>query len=247
MSPDPTTLLVVPCYNESERLDTQAFSEFVQTYRNTSILFVNDGSTDATEQVLASLSRQSDRMHTLDLERNGGKAEAVRLGMLWSVERNYDFAGYLDADLSTPLHEISNLIHGFGASEIDIVTAARIKMVGRNINRNPFRHYSGRAFATAVSLLFGIEMYDTQCGAKLFRTGDYLEQIFRAPFITRWVFDVELFVRFSGCPGKSVEQNLVEVPLTEWRDVSGSKMRPGDFLKAPLELLKIHHHYFGSS
>lgn len=242
-----TTTVVIPCYNEADRLDGPAFLRFLDATENGRFLFVNDGSTDETARVIDDLAAGHDRVDTLHLERNAGKAEAVRRGFVSCLDAT-DYAGYWDADLSTPLDEIPAFVDTLDTRpEIDIVTGARIKMVGRRIDRNPFRHYSGRAFATAVSLLFGIEMYDTQCGAKLFRSGPDVAAIFADPFTTRWIFDVELFVRFGQRAGKSIDANLVEIPLAEWREVAGSRMRPTDFLRAPLELIRIHFAYFGVS
>ena len=242
-----STILVVPCYNEKQRLDGSAFLDWVGNHDDLSILFVNDGSTDDTAGVIDALAEKSDRIHTLNLDPNGGKAEAVRRGMLWCGERDYQVSGYWDADLSTPLAELPALLDSLiRHNHIDVVTGARIKLVGRQIIRNPFRHYSGRAFATAVSILFGIEMYDTQCGAKLFRNTPDVVEAFKTPFHTKWVFDVELLVRLS-LAGRPIPDRLAEVPLQEWKDVAGTKMKPTDFTKAPLELLRIHLAYFGPS
>lgn len=245
MSTGGFTVLVVPCYNEATRLDRAAFTAFLQEQPDVRCLFVNDGSTDDTARVLDDLAATSDRMDALHLEHNSGKAEAVRQGMLWAFQTSCQYAGYWDADLSTPLDELPAFCSLLATqSDIDIVTGARIKLIGRQVERNPFRHYSGRAFATTVSVMFGIEMYDTQCGAKLFRVRPEVTDLFAEPFHTRWVFDVELFVRYNR--SRDIKQHLVEQPLTRWKDVSGSKMRPFDFLRAPLELLRIHFAYFGS-
>ena len=247
MSLGRSTILVVPCYNEATRLDGRVIRSFVERHDDVSFLLVNDGSSDNTGRVIDNLAANSDRIHSLHLETNSGKAEAVRRGMLWCATQDYTAAGYWDADLSTPLDELPAFCTILNTSpQTDIITAARIKMVGRRIERNPFRHYTGRAFATTVSMIFGIEMYDTQCGAKLFRNGPHLASLFTDLFKTRWIFDVELLVRFSRIQGKSIDANLVELPLSEWRDVAGSKMRPFDFLRAPLELMRIHFAYFGS-
>ena len=245
MNDGSSTILVVPCYNEAARLDVDTFGQFVDANTGVSFLFVNDGSVDDTSTVIDGLADRSNRMWSHHLDVNSGKAEAVRQGLLYCIEQGYDRIGYWDADLSTPLDELHCFNNVLDKCEsIDIVTAARIKMVGRRIERNPFRHYSGRAFATAVSVLFGIEMYDTQCGAKVFRNTPDLKRVLIEPFQTRWIFDVEILVRYFSAPGKSISENLVEIPLREWRDVAGSKMRPFDFLHAPLELLRIHFTYF---
>lgn len=247
MSLGRSVILVVPCYNEAARLDTQAYRDFIAAHDDASLLFVNDGSTDDTRTVIDGLAAESDRIHTLHLEQNGGKAEAVRQGMLWCSERPHDLAGYWDADLSTSLDEVSNLCEPLiRLPAVEIATGARVKMVGRKIERNPVRHYTGRAFATAVSLLFGIEMYDTQCGAKLLRNGPGIRPLFEDPFITRWIFDVEMLVRFSRT-GKTIDTGVVEVPLMAWREVAGTRMRLTDFFLAPLELLRIHFAYFNRS
>ncbi|MEE2753922.1 MAG: glycosyltransferase [Candidatus Latescibacterota bacterium] len=242
MSQTNSIILVVPCYNEAARLDVHAFLDFLDVFPGINYLFVNDGSTDDTGLVIDDLSTRRGCVHTLHLETNSGKAEAVRQGMIGCCRGEYSYAGYWDADLSTPLQELPSFWSLLDTNEeINIVTGARIKMVGRRIERNPFRHYFGRVFATAVSVLFGIQMYDTQCGAKLFRVQPEIAALFDEPFHTRWVFDVELFVRYSL--EVDIHQKLIELPLSEWRDVQGSKMRPLDFLRAPIELLRIHNAY----
>src|SRR5437667_5768961 len=99
-------LLVVPCFNEEKRLDTDAFRAF-----DADFLFVNDGSRDGTLRVLESL-RDSDprRFSILDLERNSGKAEAVRRGILAAIERGAEVTGFWDADLATPLSEVPEFL-----------------------------------------------------------------------------------------------------------------------------------------
>lgn len=203
---------------------------------------MNDGSTDDTRAVLDELSEKSERMEVLHLDQNSGKAEAVRQGMIQCLKQSCGFAGYWDADLSTPLAEIPRMLSVFQKKqEIRIVSGARVKLVGRKIERKPSRHYFGRIFATAVSVLVGIDLYDTQCGAKLFRLGPEMVGLFDQPFLTRWIFDVEIFVRYRQVG--DLWSELVEMPLQEWRDVEGSKVRLRDFFRAPFELLRIRSAY----
>src|SRR3954470_6062577 len=101
------TAVVVPCYNEAERLDSGAFREFARSNSDVSFLFVNDGSVDRTQDLLEELHRDDPvafRSHRL--ERNLGKAEAVRRGMLLAMESRPAYVGYWDADLATPLEAI---------------------------------------------------------------------------------------------------------------------------------------------
>ena len=100
-------------------------------------------------------------------------------------------------------------------------------------------------FATGASLVLGVPVYDTQCGAKLFRNSGKLRIVFRKPFRVNWTFDVELLARlmmlerFMG--GGRLKDSSIEYPLEEWIDVPGSKIKLGDFLLGALELLKIFY------
>lgn len=91
-------------------------------------------------------------------------------------------------------------------------------------------------------MLLGIPVYDTQCGAKIFRSGIALE-IFKEDFISYWLFDVELLFRMKRKWGSELMNQIVELPLHKWKDESGSKVTAFDFLKAPLEMIRIFLRY----
>jgi len=243
------SIIVVPCYNEAERLDTAAFLAFAEQHPQVRFLLVNDGSTDGTLEVLEHLAgARPDRFAMLDLEANQGKAEAVRQGVLQAMAEKPDVVGYWDADLATPLEAIDELIAVLQREpRLRIVMGARVKLLGRNIERRALRHYLGRVFATAASTVLGLAVYDTQCGAKVFRVCDETCALFLRPFCSRWVFDVELlarFVRGRMAQGlRAAEQAIYEYPLRSWRDVAGSKVRPRDFFTAFIELSRIYWRY----
>ena len=135
------------------------------------LLMVDDGSTDDTPLVIERLrQRHPRRVLTLRLGTNVGKAEAVRRGMQLAIRRRATLAGYWDADLATPLDAIPRLRSVLEERpELLLVMGSRVALLGREIRRRWRRHLLGRAFATAASCVLGLPVYDTQCGAKLFR------------------------------------------------------------------------------
>jgi dolichyl-phosphate beta-glucosyltransferase len=244
---DPSDIvIVVPCYNEEKRLPVSAFAEYLRQPGRVSLLFVDDGSTDRTPEVLDTLCRQFPaRAQLLRTSPNKGKAEAVRTGMNRAFASRARYAGFWDADLATPLTAVPQLIAEFNHDErVEIVIGSRVKLLGRAIHRWAVRHYVGRVFATAVSMILRLPVYDTQCGAKIFRTTPDTKALFASPFVSRWFFDVEILGRlivlrrFSR--GPRVEQSVREMPLQEWRDISGSKLRLRDVLLTPIDLWRIH-------
>jgi glycosyltransferase involved in cell wall biosynthesis len=242
-------ILVVPCYNEEQRLPVDAFARFLAGEGNTELLFVDDGSRDRTAAVIESLcARFPARASLLRLPSNRGKGEAVRHGILAALERAPDFVGFWDADLATPLDELPAFLDEFARRpELEMVLGSRVLMLGRHIERHAFRHYVGRVFATIVSWILRLPTYDTQCGAKLFRTTPTLSRILAEPFASRWVFDVEILARLSLERAKSggarVSRCVSELPLHAWRDVPGSKIGPSDLFSVARDLWRIHTLY----
>jgi glycosyltransferase involved in cell wall biosynthesis len=239
-------ILVVPCYNEERRLPVEALRAFRPDGLRLEILFVNDGSTDGTLRLLESLrDAEPARFSVLNLERNSGKAEAVRRGVLAALERRPDLVGFWDADLATPLAEIPGYLEIFSTRpEIEMVFAARVRLLGRTISRKPSRHYFGRVGATLISHSLGLAVYDTQCGAKLFRATEPIGKLFAEPFLSRWIFDVEIIARLVRNRGRDAAARAIyELPITTWHDVQGSKVRSTDFGRALGDLWRIHRAY----
>ena len=242
-------IIVVPCFNEALRFDGRAFKEFARENHHLRFLFVNDGSTDRTLEVLEDLCRSDrDCFAICDLATNVGKAEAVRQGLLRAHAAEPDYVGYWDADLATPLDAILTFCSLLDSRpDIEMVFGARVSLLGRSVERRFLRHYLGRIFATASSLALGIGFYDTQCGAKLFRASHEIMSLFQSPFSTRWLFDVEIIARLVATRRWTnrtrVDEIVYEFPLHEWRDVAGSKVKPHDFVKAFVELAEIAWNY----
>ena len=247
----PQTILVIPCFNEASRLRVEVFAEHLQQDLETDFLFVDDGSRDETPRLLQSLAESSGgRIEVISLPGNRGKAEAVRTGMARALAGDARYAGYFDADLATPLNELPRLQSVLEErAEIQMVFGSRVQLLGRTIERHRLRHYLGRIFATAASEVLGLAVYDTQCGAKLFRSGPSIRELFEDPFLADWVFDVEIIARWIALERRGdrlpADRVIYEIPLDEWVDVTGSKVRAMDFGRALVEVWRIHRRYLG--
>ncbi len=245
----PPVTIVIPCYNEANRLDVEAYVRYLLQEPPCRLLLVNDGSTDDTLELLGDISACApDLCQVLHLENNGGKAEAVRQGTLHALRRQPQFVGYWDADLATPLAVIGDFHQQLRRRpELRLIMGARVCLLGRSVQRQPVRHYLGRLFAAAASCTLRMPIYDTQCGAKLFRVTDALKRVFEQPFLSPWVFDVEILARLAveahARSQPSLRTSVYEWPLQQWHDVKGSKIRSIDFLRAGYDLLSIYRCY----
>jgi glycosyltransferase involved in cell wall biosynthesis len=239
------TAIIIPCYNEERRLKTDAFLAFLDQESDYTFWFVNDGSTDRTLTILTKLAEHP-RVEVLDLKTNQGKAEAVRQAFLIIADRDVSFPyiGYIDADLATPLTELSKLRAPLTSNpDCKIVLASRWAHLGADIKRKGYRHYLGRIFATAISLFLRLPIYDSQCGAKMLNSA-YVREVFHKPFASTWFFDVEILKRMQiQYPADRDKSWVIEIPLGQWHEQPGSKLKWFDFVKAPFQLLKIIWHY----
>src|SRR4029077_7676322 len=239
----PGLTVVVPCYNEADRLDAAPLLAFLDSHPDASFVLVNDGSTDATGAVLDRLAAASPgRMRALQLAPNRGKAEAVRQGLRDALAAGADIVGVLGGALSTPTGQIDDLRAALARPGVQVAIGARVGLLGYDIDRAASRHSLGRVFATAASLILGIRVYDTQCGAKLFRAGPALADALSTPFRSRWAFDVEFLGRLLiASPGVQPLplSAIVEVPLPIWHDVKGSKLGLGGMARMMSDLALV--------
>jgi dolichyl-phosphate beta-glucosyltransferase len=241
----PDVCLVIPCYNEEQRLPRAELIAFVDSHPGVSLCLVDDGSRDGTLRLLQAMQAQRPgRVLVLPVQPNGGKAEAVRAGVRYAAASgDWPYIGYWDADLSTPLSEMERLLDTLRTTTAcRIAMGSRVKRLGSRIDRRIARHVLGRIFAACASLVLGLSVYDSQCGAKLFRR-DTVDIFFGKPFLTRWLFDLEMLVRLRNAGGTAAMDTACEVPLGRWTEVGGSKLRMREMLGVPIELLRIRGHY----
>lgn len=248
-------LLIIPCYNEEQRISLKSFLDFTNASilkergRNITInfLFANDGSKDGTASKIQNYINEhqlSQSWFLFNNPNNTGKANAISNAYNWFKKEHaqtyekMNWFGYWDADLATPLFEVVNMLQFQECfyPEKQALFGSRVLKLGSRIVRKPIRHYLGRLFATAIFLALRVGSYDSQCGAKLF-TKQASDKALREPFISPWIFDVEIMLRLG-------EDKIVEYPLTEWEDIPGSKIKIfRECFRVLKDILRIRERY----
>lgn len=239
--------VVVPCFNEEKRLPAAAFAGWLEAHPGWHFRFVDDGSRDGTAGVIEAIVARvgAERASLLRLEANQGKAEAVRRGMLAAIADGADFVGFFDADLATPLDDLVRLLEPLKADpRLEMAMGSRVQMLGRSVRRHAGRHYAARAVANLAALALDLPVHDTQCGAKLMRNSPALRAAVARPYSSRWVFDMELIQRIAmhaRAQGTADPAEVfLEVPVTSWTEVAGSKVRFMDAVVATTKLWGIY-------
>ncbi len=232
-----TIALVIPCKNEYWRLDISAFLDAIRAFPWLTLLFVDDGSTDDTAETLAFLDKQSPAIQAIYLPRNVGKAAAVYTGIQTLLARTQaDWVGFWDADLAAPLSELKAFHDELERNpDAQAVLGARWPHLGAQIDRTLLRNAVGTLMKALIRRVLRVPVYDTQCGAKIFRR-DLAKRIFAEPFRSKWLFDVELLRRI---PLRTMHHAVIEHPLSVWHDVPGSKLKLMDSARVFLDLLRM--------
>lgn len=237
--------VVIPCYNEEKRLFSKEFTDYISKNSGYHLCFVNDGSTDNTLEVLQQLRKgREDFITVYDCEKNGGKAEAVRQGMLYMAQQeDLDYIGFLDADLSTDLSDFDDLVTTIENSNYKIVSGSRISRMGADITKESARKVISLTINYIIRKILKMDFKDTQCGAKIFHK-DVIDISFGEKFVTQWIFDVEIFRRITLHFGlEKAKEILCEQPLKRWIHADGSKLSMKDSVKIVGQLAQIAWHY----
>lgn len=234
------TTIIIPCYNEANRLHLEIFLSFARQHPNISFVFVDDGSKDLTINLLCgAMAALPDQIEVLMMARNAGKAEAVRHGLKFAANRGDKYIGFLDADLATPLNAINDFISVVDRLDnIDVVFGSRAGGLGHRVYREFHRKIISLVCAAMGRMATGLALKDTQCGAKLFRNTPHLINCLNAPFTAGWLFDVELFLRISN-PEKKTRKNFFEYPVLEWTEIPGSNIKFSDVIKGGLSMTSL--------
>lgn len=238
------SVIIIPCYNEEKRLSVSAFESFLIQNEHFNFIFVDDGSQDNTSNIIQTFSSNyPKRVQSIIKKQNEGKAEGIRTAFHQCIFK-YDYIGYLDADLSTPVSELVRLREVLKEkSSLIAVFGSRVLLLGHDVKRKLLRFIFGRAFMSVMNMLLRFRVYDSQCGAKLFRK-EIAEIALANQFLTSWIFDIEILCRIKKELGiDTVRNRIMEVPLKKWSEVGESKIKFAEFLKFPFELFLVWRKY----
>ena len=227
----PPFSLVIPAFNEAERIGQtlRATLGYLETTSPQSeLIVVNDGSTDATSEIVREVfaARTGVSARLLEHSPNRGKGAAVRQGLLAATA---PIGLFSDADLSTPIEEAPKLIEPIAAGELDVAFGSRA--LDRNLigQHQPWRReQGGRVFNLIVRLATGLPYWDTQCGFKAFRL-DVFRPILERAKTDGFGFDVELLHL-----ARQANLRMKEIPV-RWNHVEGSKV---SFFRDSLRMLR---------
>jgi dolichyl-phosphate beta-glucosyltransferase len=237
----PTLAIIIPCYNEQKRLRRDLLAELAGTMPDAQIYLVNDGSRDQTLPLLHSLAEtHAGKVSVISFADNEGKAKAIGKGVHAVLSRSSpDYIGYMDADFSTPINEFNRLYTTIVREKASFIFGSRIKKLNSELNRSLFRHLVGRCITTFIDSRFKLGIYDTQCGAKIFSNAA-VHAAFGEPFLTNWLFDAEIFIRLKK---NDILHTGIEMPITGWKDVGGSKIGIKNFPSIVSEFLRLSRKY----
>ncbi|GER60027.1 dolichyl-phosphate beta-glucosyltransferase [Patiriisocius marinus] len=239
------TGIIIPCYNEEKRLDQDAFTSFILENKDYHLCFVNDGSKDNTLDVLHKMKAKAhDSISIVDIKKNSGKATAVRAGVRFLYNKsNISNIGFMDADLSTDFRDFKDLVKSLEREEKLVVFGSRNLGGTAGIERDVMRNIFSKFIKQFILLILGLPIRDTQCGAKVFKKS-IVPVVYDRPFISRWLFDVEIFLRLKSFLGReNTMKNILEQPLMRWVHVDDSKLGMRDALEIPGRLAHIWLNY----
>lgn len=239
--------MVVPCFNEERRINISKWQTIVNEFTECHWIFVNDGSSDRTGLLISELNGEN--VSKLDLPTNRGKGNAIRDGFNHVIKpshqspltsMNFSRIGYIDSDGAFDLSDIHLLFSTANEkmgldSAYKVVIGSRVKLAGRQIQRNQLRHYLGRLISTFICLGWERAPYDTQSGFKIFTLDSSFRKAVLTPFRTSWFFDIELILRLESLGSRGIW----EVPLMKWEEVGQSSIKSTKFLNVLLQILTI--------
>lgn len=206
--------LVVPAWNEEIRLPKtlEQYIPLLQAYgRPFEVIVVVDGATDRTIEVAESY--RSKGVRVLAFSQKLGKGGAVMAGFR---SAQYDAVGFLDADAPITGASFAYLLAMLSTAD-SVVGSRWLPESAGGASKPASRRVLSKAWNALARWILGLEIRDTQCGAKFFRR-DAVLQILPQVVLANWAFDVSLLFHFQRAGF-----TIAEIPVS-WEDDLNSKL-----------------------
>jgi dolichyl-phosphate beta-glucosyltransferase len=237
--------VIIPCYNEAQRIKTtiRRLEEFfvsntsgTKDFEQVEVICIENGSSDNTTQVLEELIKHSP-LNMKVLHAPKGKGSAVREGV---KQAKYEYVLVMDADNATDIKFVSDMVLVLGHNsdiEVDIINSSR-RIQGASVahKQGMMRQVLGNLFHVFVRRVFNLPVTDSQNGFKLFKT-TAARNLYRRISTTGWVSEIELFLL-----AKKQQYIVKEIPVV-WNDISGSTLGVKDIPKISIDLMKLYWRY----
>lgn len=157
VNPDQRILIVIPAYNAARHLN-ELVERIIRSVPKLDILIVNDGSTDDTAEILATLP-----VRHLSLVQNSGKGAALLAGFDYARRNNYTAVLTLDADLQHAPEEIPRLLRKY-STQVIVIGARKVTQSSMPLQRK----LSNSVTSLIISIFSGQCVRDSQSGFRLF-------------------------------------------------------------------------------
>jgi len=220
--------VIVPVFNEEQRVEIavpRLFQYLEQEFGKWEVLYIDDGSTDNTYQLLSRIQQEHPGLRVIRSKKNLGKGNAIRLGL---QEAKGDFVMFSDADFSTPIEETGKLLDALHKNHDIAIGSRGLKASNIEVRQSWARENMGKMFNRIIRAILPLKISDTQCGFKMFRKESLLIILPRMQ-MNGFAFDVEMLMI-----GQIHGMRIAEIPVT-WRNAKGSKVHP---IRSSIQMLK---------
>lgn len=235
--PHPLSItIIIPAYNEENRIAPclERLKTFCRNKKwDYEIVVVEDSSNDDTASIVDGYHRLNERITLMTLPTRLGKGGSIACAALQSIT---EYTAYMDVDLAADVTQLEHMLKSIDSHDIVIgsrILRGNLPPIKRPLYRSVLSFLYSRAFAT----LFGIPIYDPQCGIKIFKT-PVLSKLLKNIMVSGFAFDTDLIVA-----AHSMSMSVQEIPV-EWIHQESSKVEVFSEIKTMgLDLLSIWYNY----
>lgn len=225
--------VVIPVFNERKRFK-DGFNHYYSYLKHQKykweLIFVNDGSTDKTLNLIKEVKKGKPNIHLFSYDKNKGKGYAVCQGV--RIAKG-EFILFADIDHSVSIETVESFFNYFNKGHAVVIGSRRVKGSVIAVHQNFLREFLGSGFTAIVNFLIYPGISDATCGFKAFKKNT-AKKLFEKITIFNWAFDAELLFI---CRKNKIR--VAQAPV-RWRNVSGSKVSlKKDVINSLLDVVKI--------